>query len=296
VRNPPKPVAPPRKPDLWKQAFKEGSYVDADGRYVIFGDERAPEKVYRRLDPEYEALERKAREAVDKETKEIQKKLDNLLICLKAGIWYWGELGFRGWKKYQEAVESPTWNTWSVSAAIKELGRIRAKLEFRQQRASSHAAANAADAPRPEAHSQSPSNSGVGASREVQRAMELAVKAVRDALAPEHVKEKLRTPSKIDWEAYRLHTQVYSNQKAVAEALTKEHDRTFTQPNVSRMLTRVRTYLEAGGQAPLLPEPAGKKERILAVDPRALDRGRNRERYTEGQRKGRNTRRAEGAD
>ena len=142
VCNPPKPVPPPRKPDLWKQAFKEGSYR-ADGRYVIFGDERAPEKVYRRLDPEYVLQEKKARAAVEEETKEVQEKLDHLLICLRPAILAWSEMGSGGWRQYQEAVERPRLNWGAASAVTKDLRRIRAKLELHQQEVAAKAVRDA---------------------------------------------------------------------------------------------------------------------------------------------------------
>jgi len=132
------------------------------------------------------------------------------------GVWPWN-IGDT-WKVYSDAAFGM--NAFDqIDKFIKDLKRIRAKLGFHQQRVSSHAATSAADAPRPEAHSQSPSNSGVGASREVPGVVGRATECGTQATAAERRGEPRANVSKgMSWQDVRgrLLAQLESKAKAAS--------------------------------------------------------------------------------
>jgi hypothetical protein len=59
-------------------------------------------------------------------------------------------------------------------------------------------------------------------------------------------------------------------QEKIATALNREHGTTYTQGQVSRMISRVKAHVEASGLANLLAEPIDQPR---TVDPARLDLG-----------------------
>lgn len=85
-----------------------------------------------------------------------------------------------------------------------------------------------------------------------------------------------KLPTKHAWRAYWRYCASGENQTQVAEEMAKELGRPVKQPRVSRWLTTVHAYLEAGGAAPEefknLRDP-GPKPKQYSVDPARLDVG-----------------------
>jgi hypothetical protein len=73
-----------------------------------------------------------------------------------------------------------------------------------------------------------------------------------------------------DRQAWQLATLYGMTQDKVAAALNKEHGTTYTQGQVSRMITRVKAHAEANG---LAEKVAGRIDRPRTVDPVRLELG-----------------------
>jgi hypothetical protein len=78
---------------------------------------------------------------------------------------------------------------------------------------------------------------------------------------------KLKAHDRQAWQLWKL---AGKDQTEVACLLNKEHGTTYTQGQVSRMCTRFQRYIDAGGIAEDLPDPA---KRSRTVDPGRLELG-----------------------
>ena len=98
---------------------------------------------------------------------------------------------------------------------------------------------------------------------------------VRDAVPPtpkpenERGGKRLKEPSPMAFECYRVHVLAGQSQKATAEMLSCEHGRTVHQGQVSKWIAQVTRWLEAGNILPDLPTCSPAKTTIV-VDPDVL--------------------------
>ena len=105
---------------------------------------------------------------------------------------------------------------------------------------------------------------------------------ITDAMSLKDTPPRSRTLPELqeyDRQAYQLYYFVFGNQQRVADELTKQHHRPFTQGQVSRMIARVKKQAAASGLT--LPEPA-KREK--AMDPAKLELGQRTDHRTPHQR------------
>jgi hypothetical protein len=81
---------------------------------------------------------------------------------------------------------------------------------------------------------------------------------------------KRKEPSGKAMKAYRVWAGMGGTQDEIAKVMTRELGLPISQGQVSRWLTEVRRWLEAGNVLP----PLGSAEPVIAMDPQKLDRGR----------------------
>ncbi|MBV9123074.1 MAG: hypothetical protein JO112_06940, partial [Planctomycetes bacterium] len=90
---------------------------------------------------------------------------------------------------------------------------------------------------------------------------------------------RVKPPPEEAWQAWRLRNMLGKTQTDIAATLSQELNRPVDQSKVSRLLRKVRAFLDAGGSPPELP---AAKTRTL--DPEVINRGRRRDRRTPRQR------------
>ncbi|MCE9618482.1 MAG: hypothetical protein K8R92_01055 [Planctomycetes bacterium] len=76
-----------------------------------------------------------------------------------------------------------------------------------------------------------------------------------------------------DRQAWQLSMMQGMTQGKIAEALNKEHRKTYNQGQVSRMIARAKVHAEANGVDKLAEQVAGKIKRPMTVDPGRLNLG-----------------------
>ena len=104
---------------------------------------------------------------------------------------------------------------------------------------------------------------------------------VPSAETEQDTKRTLTEPSREAFAAYQLYKIVGMNQVPIAEQLTKEFRRQISQGQVSRWVTEVGAFLEAGG---VMPPMAIAINGIASVDPKILDMGARQDGQTPRQR------------
>lgn len=170
LANPPAQPLPERNERLWRQAIDEAWVAERKHAYMIAlaatethpgetmsdlerrqafrakMEERLgkpstaglyyrrdmPEERYRRLDKAYTEAEARARQKIANEIASVRKRLDLLLVNVKAPLLHLSELAASGnvaraWSNYQAAVHRP--KPAIQTAVIQDLERIKAKLE-----------------------------------------------------------------------------------------------------------------------------------------------------------------------
>ena len=91
--------------------------------------------IYRRLDPEYDKADKKAHAEYAREFAANGQEADHLFVCIKATIQRFTDLPFHeALGTYRKAIESLTWSTAGLSWVIRDLKRIKAKIEFHVSR------------------------------------------------------------------------------------------------------------------------------------------------------------------
>jgi len=85
-----------------------------------------------------------------------------------------------------------------------------------------------------------------------------------------------------DRQAYQLSLLHGWTQQRIADELNKQHGKTYTQGQVSRMIARAKQHAEASGLTDMIPDAAKPAK---AVDPHRLEIGRRTDPHTPSQRK-----------
>ena len=94
-------------------------------------------------------------------------------------------------------------------------------------------------------------------------------------------KNKVKVPSALDVKAWQMSLLLGMKQQAIADKLKEEEKRPCTQGQVSKMITRVKKFLAAGGNlTDVFPK---RSETMTYVDPHLLDMGRRRDGRATGQ-------------
>lgn len=107
-------------------------------------------------------------------------------------------------------------------------------------------------------------------------------------------KAKLPKLGDHDMQAWQLSLLHGKTQIKVAEELNKEHGKTYTQGDVSRMIARAKKHADASGLTDLMPgKAAGTGNRTVPVDPAKLEMGK---RISPSEPTGSESRRARGQD
>lgn len=91
----------------------------------------------------------------------------------------------------------------------------------------------------------------------------------------------LREPSKDAFAAYRLSVATGKKQAELAELLTSELRKPVSQGQISRWLTQVAEWIEAGN---VLPDIPGLSHKPTSIDPTVIDGGERQDGRTPRQR------------
>jgi hypothetical protein len=91
-----------------------------------------------------------------------------------------------------------------------------------------------------------------------------------------------KQPSEDAFKAYRLSIATGKNQTELAEILATELKRPISQGQVSKWLTQVKAWLEAGNVLPDLLKPLNEQPK--GIDPEVLDMGKRQDGRAERQR------------
>ena len=158
LRYPPAPLLPKRDRELLKMVATDRERAVAEARQRVVRVGAAPseefpeslkpsakasdEELYRRLDPSYTIVERKAKRAIDAEEAEVRKRLDLLFTAAKGDILLWSEVSNamlqpqKVIEAYERAIsDGGPENDVALEPVIRDLERIRAKLlrDFNRQ-------------------------------------------------------------------------------------------------------------------------------------------------------------------